>query len=187
MRADEDRQSARFDLVDPDPFSIALGIFQIVAAGGTFLESRRQRSFVDRTQRESFRASWFAARRTLIHFERVIDEFETYMLEDDYGAMVFRIGAVRLAVDRGRHQALRRLHGQTTTTASFMADNLDDLSDHLGPDDRDRVEGLLDQLSRIVLPEQYRDVIRVARDALEGYRRLLDEIDTREGFSRQGA
>ena len=123
-------------LFDPDPFSIGLGIFGIIAAGGAFLETRRGRQFIERTQRESFRAAWFSARRTMIHFKRIVDEFETYMLEDDYGEQGFRIGRVRLAVDRGKHQAMRRLHGQTNTTSSFMADNLDDLSDYLGPDDQ---------------------------------------------------
>jgi hypothetical protein len=116
---------------DPDPFSIALGIFGIAAAGASFLETRRARQFLERQQEETFRSAWFAANRTLIHFRRVVDEFEAFMLEDGYGAIELRIGMVRLTVDRGRHQALRRLHGQVMTTSNFIADNLDDLSDFL--------------------------------------------------------
>ena len=96
------------ELVDPDPFTIGLGIFSAVAGGGTFLEARRARENAQNQQRDNFRAAWYGARRTLIHFKQQIDEFETYMLEDDYGRKTFRIGSVRLMVDRGRHQAHRR-------------------------------------------------------------------------------
>jgi hypothetical protein len=91
---------------DPDPFTIGLAIFTALAGGGAFLEARRQRQFVERQHRERFRTVWFSAKKALIFFGRAIDEFETYMLEDDYGAQSFRIEAVRLTVDAGRHHAL---------------------------------------------------------------------------------
>ncbi len=138
-----DRTDPNGELPDPDPFSIGLGIFGIIAAGGSFLETRRARQIVERQQRDQFRATWFACRRTLIHFKRVVDEFETYVLEDNYGRDLFRIGSVRITVDQNRHHALRRLHGQVMTTATFMADNLDDLSDHLGAADQSAVDTLL--------------------------------------------
>ena len=75
-------------LVDPDPFTIGLGIFGGLAGGGAFLESRRQREISEGQQRGAFRASCFAARRRLIHFKQNIDEFETFMLEDRYGQRI---------------------------------------------------------------------------------------------------
>ena len=80
--------------IDPDPFTIGLGIFGAIAGGGAFLENRRQRQLVQDQQRGAFRAAWFAARRTLLFFKHQIDEFETYMLED--GAAAARWGKTAL-------------------------------------------------------------------------------------------
>lgn len=108
----------RHQVVDPDPFTIALGIFAAIAGGGSFLEARRQRQFMERQQQESFRGAYFACRRTLIYFQRLVDEFETYVKEDGYGHMTFRVGTVRLSVGRDRHKAMRRLNGQAMITAA---------------------------------------------------------------------
>ena len=168
--------------VDPDPFTIGLGIFAAIAGGGAFLEARRQRELLQEQERNTFRSAWFSARRTLIHFKQQIDEFETYMFEDGYGRKEFRIGAVRLSVDVGRRKALRRLRGQTLMTANFMGDHLDELSDHLGPEYHDHVEEILARLGDFKLPETYAQVITLAREAFQMYSDLLDEIAEREGF-----
>lgn len=47
------------DLVDPDPFSIGLGLPQIISAGASFLEARRQRQLIEQGQAERFRSAWF--------------------------------------------------------------------------------------------------------------------------------
>jgi hypothetical protein len=169
---------------DPDPFTIGLAIFTALAGGGAFLEAQRQRQFVERQHGERFRTVWFSAKRALIFFGRAIDEFETYMLEDDYGAQSFRIGAVRLTVDAGRHHALRTLKGQAITTANVISDTLDDLSEFLGPDYQQSVQVVLDKLSKLTIPERYSEVIRAARKARDLYDRLLNEVGDREGFER---
>lgn len=104
------------------------------------------------------------------------------MLEDGYARRSFRIGEVRLSVDFGRHKAMRRLHGQVMTTAQFMADNLDDLSDHLGAEDQAAVDHILGELKAMTYPESYRDVIRLGRAASELYGDFLDDLGEREGF-----
>lgn len=170
--------------VDPDPFTIALGIFAAIAGGGSFLEARRQRQFMERQQQDSFRGAYFACRRTLIHFQRVVDEFETYVKEDGYGHMSFKIGAVRLFVDRDRHRAMRRLNGHAMITASHMSDDLDELSNYLSADDQEMVDAVLARLSEIAIPETYVDVIVLAREALIFYTQLLDAVGEREAFER---
>ncbi len=173
------------DLYDPDPFTIGLGLFAALAGGGAFLETRRQRQLVERQQRERFRGAWFQCKRALIFFGRAIDEFETYMLEDDYGGKAFRIGAVRLTVDNNRHHALRRLRGQAMTTANVMSDTIDDLCEFLGPDYQSAVQEVLDQLGEIgKVPERYSEVIRAARRARELYDKLLNNIGTKEDFEQ---
>ncbi len=174
------------ELIDPDPFAIALGILGVVAGGAAFLETRRARQFQERTQRERFRAAWFAARRTLIHFQQVLAEFEAYMLEDGYGGKVFRLGSVQLMVDRYRHRALRRLHGQTLTTANHLADNIDNLSEFLGPDDQDRVDHVKARLAEMTIPERFGQVVRLAREGLVLFDELLDSVDERERFQDDG-
>jgi len=116
------------DLIDPDLFSIGLGLFSIIASGAAFLETRRQRENAERVNRERFRGVWYNARRSLIYFKRTTDEFETYIFEGGYGRRQFHIGAVRLMVEANQHQAMRRMHGQAMTTSQRLADDLDDLS-----------------------------------------------------------
>jgi hypothetical protein len=171
------------DRIDPNPFTIGLGIFGAVAGGGAFLEARRQRQFMERQRVDSFRTAWFNARRSLIHFRGNVAEFETYVLEEDFGLAAFRIGAVRLAVDRDRHQALRRLRGQAMTTANRIGDNLDDLSNYLGPEYQDDIDAILASLAELGIPESYAEVIRAGRTAIELYARLLADVGVRERFN----
>ncbi len=173
---------------DPDPFSIGLGLIQIIAAGGAFLETRRRRQATEQGQRDRFRASWYQAKRSLIFFKRTADEFETYMLEGGYSRKEFRIGVVRITLDDRQHQAMRRLHGQTITTAGHLADDLDDLSDFLGPDDQRRVDAIHNRLKDITgFPDLYRDVIGLSREVAVLYQDLLDDLGEREHFETENA
>ena len=131
----------------------------------------------ERREQDRFRSAWFAARRTVIYFRRQTEEFETYVLGDNFGRKAFRIGSVRLTVDANRHHALRRLKGQTLQTANFMADTLEDLSDFLGQDDQQAVNGILGRLQEIQVPELYRDVIRLCREVADLYADLLGAVD----------
>ncbi len=170
---------------DPDPFTIGLGIFAALAGGGAFPEARRQRQLVERQHRDRFRAAWFNARRALIYFGRNIDEFETYVFEDDYGGKSFRIGSVRLTVDPDRHRSLRRLKGQAMTTANVMSDAIDDLCEFLGPDYQSSIQKVLDQLRQIgAIPERYSELIRAAREARKLYDDLLNQIGEKEQFEQ---
>jgi hypothetical protein len=174
--------------IDPDPFTIGLMILGCMTGGGAFLEARRGRLQNTRQQRDEFRSAWFAARRTVIHFKRIVDEFETYILEDGYARSAFRVGVVRIAVEPGRHRAMRRLVGQATTTASRMSDDLDELSAFLGVEDQPAIDAILGRLSEItVLPENYRDVIRWAREAIDLYSDLLETLGDRERFEEDTA
>ncbi len=170
------------ELIDPDPFAIALGIMGVVAGGAAFLETRRARRFHERAQRDRFRAAWFEARRTLIHFQQVLAEFELFMLEDGYGGKSFQLGAVQLRVDHYRHRALRRIHAQTLNTATHLADDIDDLSEFLGPEDQERVDHIKSRLAEMAIPERFGQVILLAREGLALFNELLQAIDQRERF-----
>lgn len=168
--------------IDPDPFSIGLGLITVLAATGGYLESRRRRQVTEQSQRQEFRSAWFRARRSLIFFQQAVSEFETYVLEEGFGRRGFHIGSIRLEVDAGRHQALRRLHGQTMTTANRAADSFDDLSDFLGPEDQRNVDHVTTTLAGIEFPDTYRGVIAMSREALRLLTDLLEDIGEREHF-----
>jgi hypothetical protein len=137
---------------------------------------------MERQQQDAFRSAYFACRRTLIHFQSLVDEFETYVEEDGYGDMSFRIGSVRLSVGGQRHKAMRRLNAQAMKTATYMSDDLDELSNFLSDDDQELVDAILRRLSEIQVPETYLGVIVLAREALIFYGQLLDAVAERAGF-----
>ncbi len=171
------------ELVDPDPFSVGLGLVQIFAAGVMFLEARRHSQATQQGQRDQFLAVYFQAKRSLIFFKRAVDEFETYIFEGGYGRKEFRIGAVRIMFEPRQRQAMRRLHGQILTTANHMADNLDDISEHLGPEDQKNVDAIHARAKGIeAFPDSYRDVIALSREAVQLYQDLLDDVGERENF-----
>ena len=169
--------------VDPDPFSIAFAILGLIFAGGSYLEVRRQRGFLERQAKEEFRGTWFHAKRTLIHARRIIDEFATYATEDDFINTEFLFGKVRLSVDVGRAQELRRLHANTLMTATHMADSLDDLSVYLTSDYSSEIESILAKLRQQGLPHSYDAVIILAKDALALYEVLIEKVGKAEEFS----
>lgn len=121
----------------------------------------------------------------MIFFKRTVDEFETYLLEEGFGRREFRTGSVRLVVDSQRHHALRRLRGQAFTTANIIGDNLDDLSEYLGPEDQEGVDNILAKLREMRMPERYSDIIRLAREAIALYSEFLEEIDERQRFTEE--
>jgi hypothetical protein len=98
-------------IVDPDPFVVGLGLIQVMAAGGAFLEARRQRQTMETSARNDFRKAWYDSRRSLIYFRRTADEFETHIFEEGFGRRAFRIGVVRLQLDFTKHKSIRRLLG----------------------------------------------------------------------------
>jgi hypothetical protein len=168
--------------IDPDPFSIAFAILGLIFAGGSYLEIRRQSDFLERQAKEAYRKAWFHAKRTLIHARRVIDEFATYATEDEFINKEFLFGKVKLTMDTDRAQELRRLHGNTLITATHMADSLDDISAYLGSQYSLEVEKIQEKLKEQGLPHSYDAVIILAKDALELYETLVDEIGKAEGF-----
>lgn len=174
------------ELIDPDPFVVGIAIFSCIASGGAFLEARKQRLLTESQNRGAFRAAWYAANRSLIHFRRAVDEFETYVLEDQYGGKSFNIGAVRLTVDVRRKQAMRRLKGQALTTANMLSDHLDDVSEYLGDDYQEAVGDVLVALGDIGFPKSYRELVRKARESIDLYAELLEDIGMREQFEPVG-
>lgn len=162
--------------IDPDPFTIGLGIFAIIISGGGYLEARRQREFIERQAQESFRRAWFEARRTLIHARRAIEEFATYVGEDGYGARAFTFGSVKLTLDRGRAEELRRLHANALTTAKYMADNVDTLADFLGSGYQGIIDQIMQKLTGQQLPKSYDEVVGLAREGLALFETLIQQV-----------
>ena len=64
-----------------------------------------------------------------------------------------------------------------------IGDDLDDLSNHLGFQYQERVEGIIEKLGEMTLPETYGGVITQAREAFAMYNELLEAIATTEDFA----
>ena len=71
------------------------------------------------------------------------------------------------------------------TTANHAADNFDDLSNFLGPEDQDTVSRVTTRLAEIEFPDDYRGVVAMSREALGLLTDLLDDIGDRERFNER--
>ena len=169
--------------VDPDPFAIGFALLGLLFSGGTYLEARRRRMLSENQRNNEFRKKWFDSRRTLIHARRVIEEFETYVIEDGYGQQNFLFGTARMNLPRERVEQLRRIHANAHTTARYMADNLDDISEFLGEEYQDLINQIMDKLHEQQLPHSYDAVVILAKDSIRLYEQLIEEIGRNEGFS----
>lgn len=177
MTVDYDDTSTQ---VDPDPFVIGAAVMSAVLSGAGFLETRRQRQLVERQERNRFRAAWFDAHRSTLHLARIVDEFETYVLEERLGGRSFRFGGVRLMIDRGRQQGIRRLYSQALVTAQRLGATMDDLSAFLGPEDTESLNRAYDAFEALATPQDYSEIVAVGRRAVSLYLDVLTTIDERE-------
>jgi len=173
---------AEFNLIDPDPFGIAFAIMGVIFAGGCYLETRRNRQFLERQAKEELRKVWYNAKRTLIHAKRVIEEFATHVHEESFGEAEFLFGKIHLTIDPDKSQQLRRIHGNAQTTAAHMADDLDNISSYLNVDYQPQIDAIQNKLSEQTLPHSYDAVLILARDAIDLYEKLIDDIGANEGF-----
>lgn len=171
------------ELVDPDPFAIGFALLGLLFSGATYLEARRQRMLSETQRMNEFRRRWFDCRRTLIHARRVVEEFETYVAEDGYGHQGFLFGTARMNLPRSRVDQLRHLHTNAHTTARYMADNLDDISNFLGAEYQDLINQIMDKLREQQLPHSYDAVLILAKDAIALYDQLIEKVGENEGFS----
>ena len=171
------------ELVDPDPFAIGFSLLGLLISGGAYLEMRRNRILTETQRSGEFRQTWFQARRTLIHARRVVEEFATYVAEDGYGSQEFLFGKARLNLPRDRVDQLRRLHANSLTTASYMADNLDALSEYLDSTYTPLVEEIVNKLVELQIPHSYDAVVLLVRDGVTLYEKLIEEIGQKESFS----
>lgn len=171
--------------VDPDPFAIGIAIFSMVVGGASWLEARRQRQFIERQHQDRFRAAWFEASRTLIHARRVVAEFATYVREDAYGNQDFMFGKVGLTLDPERAARLQRLYGNALTTANWLGQNLERLSEFVLSKYVPLIDQIHQKLTEQSFPHSYDALLMLATDTVELFERLIKEIGSDEGFSAQ--
>jgi hypothetical protein len=177
IKSDEDKPQ-----IDPDPFGIAFALLSLIFAGGCYLETRRNRQYLERQAKEDFRKIWFRAKRTLIHAKRITEEFATHVQEEAFGEANFVFGTIKLTIDQDKAQQLRRIHGNAQTTAMHMADDLDDLSNYLSTDYKEQIDAIQNKLKEQTLPHSYDAVLILARDAIELYDNLINEVGKKEEF-----
>ena len=169
--------------IDPDPFTIGLGVFGAMVSGVGFLEMKRQTRRDDERERDRFRAAWFTARRAVLSFQALLDEFATYMAEDGFGSRSFRLGAVRLVLTIRRAQDMMRMHDRALEVARDLSKSLDVLSEHLPARYAPAVEEVVTTFEGIgTMPERFADLVPKGQAAVAAYTALLDAIAKTEGF-----
>lgn len=183
----EDRD--RNDLVDPDPFIFGLAVMQMLIGGAAFLEARRQTNLV-RTQmnnfstreRNRFRTKFFSAHRALIRAHEVTNEFESHMIENGFEDYPFQYGERRLYIDRSKAIELRGFVSKTNSVATTMAVSLDQLSDFLGPEHQRIIDRIHQKMRDMQRQHSYDALVVIAKDAVEFYAELLDNVNSEENF-----
>ena len=184
MSESSHRPSRTSSAVDPDPFSIGLGLLEVLFAGATYLEARSQGMLRRGDGVDRFRQKWFSAQRTLINARRTVEEFSTYVQEYGYGDHVFLFGRVKLILNRGRVNQLRALQADILRTVIQMARNLDSLSEFLDDEYDPYIEAIRDRLDGVMLPETYNDAIFLVRESLALFEALINRADDREHFTQ---
>ncbi len=168
---------------EQDPFPTAMSVFTAMVSGVGWLEMRRQTKQAGERDRNAFRAAWFTSRRAVIGFRGLLDEFETFVAEDEFGARSFRLGAVRLVLDGGRARDLWRLRDRAWEVGRELGTSLDALSEHLGPEYAPLVAEAHRAFESIgAMPEEFTGLVRQGRAAVEAYSALLDALAGEEGF-----
>lgn len=168
--------------VDPDPFSIGLALLGLVVAGGSFLETRRQRQLQIERDTNRYRTRWYNARRTLLTAHQVVDEFQTFVAGRGFGDNEFGFGQVRLSMSRNDVRQFRSMMRRIGTATNAMAADIDALSEFLGPENQDLVNEIMEKVEENQRPHSYDAVIILAKDAIDSFDQLIEQIGNSQGF-----
>ncbi len=168
--------------VDPDPFSIGLALLGLVVSGASFLEARRQRQLQFERDTNRYRARWYNARRTLLSARQVVDEFQVFVVGQGFGDDEFGFGQVRLSISRSDVRQFRSMMRRISTVTNAMAADIDALSEFLGPENQDLMNQIMDKVRENQRPASYDAVIILAKDAIDSFDQLIEQIGTSQGF-----
>ena len=170
------------NLSDPDPFAWGISLLAALFSGAAYLEMRRQSRLTGDEQEREFRRTWFSARRSVIYARRVVEEFATYAEELGFGNEEFRYGRRRLDLPRETVRDIRRLHANCLMNATHLADDLDDLSEFLGPSYGPIIKRIQDRLTEAQMPHTYDAIVVLVKDGVSLYEELLRMVSDQEGF-----
>ena len=168
------------DLVDPDPFSLAVALLNAVHSGVCFLFTRRQANIQEQRYRGRLISRFYAARRTLNMYRRDVDDFHTYKTQERFGSGEFRLGGVSLMLSGNRSRQYRALLSRYNDTAYRMATDLNALSEMLPPKYQANINRVQELLQEAEHPATYDGVFVLASLALRSCEELLAEIEEQE-------
>ncbi|MBF6460177.1 hypothetical protein IU433_14140 [Nocardia puris] len=173
------------EVIDPDPFSIGLGIFGAACGAAAWLEARRARLSEAARERNEFRSAWFRCHRSVNFLDATLKEFSTHVHEQEISSRSFLFGSVRIGFrDRNDPASFARLSRQVDTTKSNITENFNNLSDFLGRNDQSDIEYLMEELTRTLkIPGTYGELIRSGTIAVSLLRDFLTRVGSREDFS----
>ena len=128
--------------IDPDPFTIGMGVMMLVFTAGTYLETRRSsanlasiRGALTQETHRRFRTRWYRARQAVLTARELTEEYQEFIRYQGIEDYEFRFGAARLNLRRRRVNDMKGLCKRMGRATSDLATHIDNLSDFI--DDRD--------------------------------------------------
>ena len=168
---------------DPEPFTIAIGIFGAVVGGVGYIERRLDKRSAKKEKKQEFRAAWRNAEGAVERLERQVGRFEEFIAEQGLSGEPLRYGDHRVVLDPDYKDQVRSLHQQALHTGSFLVKYMDEISNFLDVEYDDVLgRGRLALEALETPPQTYDELLNVMRTTLFSYTELLNEIRDREGF-----
>lgn len=183
-----DTSSDERQVIDPDPFSVALGIAGAIAGTAAWLETRRQRRGAESRAHQEFRASWFACRRSVEFLAHSIEEFAIFADERDIRREPLHFGSVRIRFEtRQDKDRFARLSRQIDITKANATENFEKISDFLGEEDSEAVNNIIHTVERALnpFPSSYAEVIVAGRRTVSTLEQFIVQLNSREHFVPQ--
>ncbi len=178
--------------IDPDPFTIGMGVMMLIFTAGTYLEARRSsaalaalRQHADTRvsqDRSRFRTRWYRARQAVLTARELTEEYQDFIRYqgiEDYG---FRFGEARLILSRAHVNAIKGLSRRMSRATNDLANHIDDLSNFIDDRDEQLISDILEAIANGQQPHSHDAIAILALQAITLFDRLLLAISNREGF-----
>lgn len=182
--------------IDPDPFTIGMGVMMLLFTAGTYLEARRssadvaairsaltQSTDIRATQyRNRFRTRWYRARQAVLTARELTEEYQDFIRYLDIQGYGFRFGEARLNLPRPSVKVFKDLSRRMSRATNDLATHIDNLSDFIDDRDERLVSDILEAIADGQQPHTHDAIAILALQTITLFERLLHEISSREGF-----
>ena len=164
-------------LNDPDPFSIAFALANLVFSACAFLEARHRSRTLEAQDQNRFRMRWHQAKALLYRARQVINRFEIAAEIHGYRNRPFRFGESRLFVDRYEKRQFRGMLQEANTIGTQLSLRMDDLSEFIGQEHQDTIGEIWRNLYDLPSAQSFETVLLLTNRAIDAFDDLLAGIE----------